>query len=152
VETIIISLCIVLLLIVLVCLVPIFYNLISSKEILAKNIVNRRPINIGDVFLNEEKIEVKGLWSIKQLKLNDLELIKRYTFVTYGLEDTECVDFIFSKSPKILFDISRIDHREFIDLICEKLNDCKPSWDNSFIFTTNIDKEFETMYSKKNCC
>ncbi len=114
-----------------------------------KKITDFEPLINGELKYANKKFILKLRFGRKEWKLSELLLVKGYNLITYGLEEIYCVDFIFPKSEKLLFDVSRIDQQELINSILVNDLRAKPIiWDKFIGFENDEGKNYQTIYHK----
>lgn len=128
-----------------------YFPAIIQKEFIVKRLTTENPSMFGSLKYVNKTFVIKGLFFQHLFNLADILAIKGYTEVTFGLEDTCCIDFIFRNGKKILFDGSFKEQQELVNkILIMDLNLQPIDWSRLLIFKNDDGLDYQTIYKNNN--
>lgn len=84
--------------------------------------------SIGNIKVNQDFLQVKFTWTVKNFSFRQIEQIKAYSQADWGLTEHEQIDILFDTGDKISFNGSLEAHREIILVIASGIGIQNKDW------------------------
>ena len=96
------------------------YELLN-KKVLIKRINPQNLKLVGDLILKGDYIFVMYRWRKKEFPIQQIEQIKAYCIVDWGLQEYEQIDIKFTNDYQVKLDGTMEDHQNFIESLMQQL-------------------------------